>query len=105
MLTQGILFANGSINNVLSDNARAFRDGGPDIGGSLIDPNDLEAISTPSGADSLVMDLRAKPETGDPGSFAIGLLGSDGWLAVELSAMEKTGKGEVVSQPKGYNWR
>ena len=49
---------------------------------------------------SINMDLRAKPEAGDPGSFAIGLLGSDGWLSVELSAMEKTGKGEVVSQPK-----
>jgi type IV pilus assembly protein PilQ len=96
----GDLFANGSINNVLSDNARVFRSGGPDIGGSLIDPDDLDLISTPTGADSMVMDLRAKPEAGDPGSFAIGLLGSDGWLSVELSAMEKTGKGEVVSQPK-----
>ncbi|MBK8288475.1 MAG: type IV pilus secretin PilQ family protein [Cellvibrionales bacterium] len=96
----GDLFANGSINNVLSDNNRIFRSGGPDIGGTLIDPDDLDLISTPTGADSMVMDLRAKPEAGDPGSFAIGLLGSDGWLSVELSAMEKTGKGEVVSQPK-----
>ena len=96
----GDLFANGSINNVLSDNNRIFRSGGPDIGGTLIDPDDLALISTPTGADSMVMDLRAKPEAGDPGSFAIGLLGSDGWLSVELSAMEKTGKGEVVSQPK-----
>ncbi len=96
----GDLFANGSINNVLGSNARVFRDGGPDIGGTLIDEGDLDAISTPFGADSMVVDMRAKPEAGDPGSFAIGLLGSDGWLAVELSAMEKTGKGEVVSQPK-----
>ncbi|HSC74828.1 MAG TPA: type IV pilus secretin PilQ [Pseudomonadales bacterium] len=96
----GDLFANGSINNVLSQNARVFRSGGPDIGGTLIDDGDLDIISTPTGADSMVVDMRAKPEAGDPGSFAIGLLGSDGWLSVELSAMEKTGKGEVVSQPK-----
>lgn len=48
----------------------------------------------------MVVDMRAKPEEGDPGSFSIGFLGNDGWLAVELSALEKTGKGEVVSQPK-----
>lgn len=96
----GDLFAGGSINNVLGDNARVFRSGGPDIGGTLIKQSDLDVISTPTGADSMVVDMRAKPDAGDPGSFAIGLLGSDGWLSVELSAMEKTGKGEVVSQPK-----
>jgi type IV pilus assembly protein PilQ len=96
----GDLFANGSINNVLGSNNRAFRSGGPDIGGTLVDEGDLDVISTPTGADSMVVDMRAKPEAGDPGSFAIGLLGSDGWLSVELSAMEKSGKGEVVSQPK-----
>jgi type IV pilus assembly protein PilQ len=94
----GDLFAGGSIDNVLSGNNGII--GGGNNGGSLIDPDDLDAISTPFGADSMVVDLRAKPEAGDPGSFAIGILGSDGWLAVELSAMEKTGKGEVVSQPK-----
>jgi type IV pilus assembly protein PilQ len=94
----GDLFAGGSINNVLSRNNGII--GGGNNGGSLIVPGDLDVISQPTGADSMVVDLRAKPEAGDPGSFAIGLLGSDGWLAVELSAMEKTGKGEVVSQPK-----
>lgn len=104
----GDLFAGGSIDNVLSSNNRVFRNGlgnetdaqgYPRIGGTLIDGTG-DIISQPTGADSMVVDLRAKPEAGDPGSFAIGLLGSDGWLAVELSAMEKTGKGEVVSQPK-----
>ena len=99
-MNNGDVFANGSIDNVLNANSRVFRDGGPDIGGTLIDPGDLDGISTPTGADSMVMDMRAKPEEGDPGSFAIGLLGSQGWLAVELSAMEKSGRGEVVSQPK-----
>lgn len=99
-MNNGDVFTNGSIDNVLNANNRVFRDGGPDVGGSLIDPGDLDAISTPTGADSMVMDMRAKPEEGDPGSFAIGLLGSQGWLAVELSAMEKSGRGEVVSQPK-----
>lgn len=94
----GDLFAGGSINNVLSGNNGII--GGGNNGGSLIVPGDLDVIRRPTGADSMVVDLRAKPEAGDPGSFAIGLLGSDGWLAVELSAMEKTGKGEVVSQPK-----
>lgn len=96
----GDVFAGGSINNVLSGNNALFRSGGPDVGGSLIDPGDLDAISTPTGADSMVVDLRAKPAEGDPGSFAIGLLGTDGWLSVELTALEKTGRGEVVSQPK-----
>jgi len=99
-LNAGDVFTNGSIDNVLNANNRLFRDGGPDIGGTLIDPGDLDGISTPTGADSMVMDMRAKPEEGDPGSFAVGLLGSQGWLAVELSAMEKSGRGEVVSQPK-----
>lgn len=94
----GDLFAGGSINNVLSGNNGII--GGGNNGGSLIVPGNLNVIRQPTGADSMVVDLRAKPEAGDPGSFAIGLLGSDGWLAVELSAMEKTGKGEVVSQPK-----
>jgi type IV pilus assembly protein PilQ len=92
-------FVNGSINNVLSGNNAVFRNRGTK-GGSYIKPDDLDVISTPTGADSMVVDMRAKPEEGDPGSFAIGLLGSDGWLAVELSALEKTGKGEIVSQPK-----
>jgi type IV pilus assembly protein PilQ len=96
----GDVFGNGSINNVLSDANRLYRDAGPDSGGTLIDSGDLDGISTPTGADSLVADLRAQPEEGDPGTFAVGLLGSDGWLAVELSALEKTGRGEVVSQPK-----
>ncbi len=99
-LNAGDLFTNGSIDNLLSANNPLFRDGGADVDGSYIDPDDLEAISTPTGADSMVMDMRAQPEEGDPGTFAIGLLGSDGWLGVELSAMEKTGRGEVVSQPK-----
>lgn len=101
------LFANGSINNVLSGNNAVYRFLGDSLddemgvnGGSYIKPNDLNVISTPTGADSMVVDMRAKPEEGDPGSFSIGFLGSDGWLAVELSALEKTGKGEVVSQPK-----
>lgn len=92
-------FINGSINNVLSGNNALFRNRG-DKSGSYIKPGDLDLISTPTGADSMVVDMRAKPESGDPGTFAIGLLGNDGWLAVELSALEKTGKGEVVSQPK-----
>ena len=92
-------FVNGSINNVLSGNNALFRNRG-DKSGSYVKPDDLDIISTPTGADSMVVDMRAKPEEGDPGSFSIGLLGNDGWLAVELSALEKTGKGEVVSQPK-----
>ncbi len=92
-------FVNGSINNVLNANNAVFRKRG-DKSGSYIDPDDLDIIKTPTGADSMVVDMRAKPEEGDPGSFSIGLLGNDGWLAVELSALEKTGKGEVVSQPK-----
>lgn len=105
----GDLFANGSINNVLSGNNAFYKFGGKGedgkaVGsakaGSYIKPGDLDVISTPTGADSMVVDMRAKPEEGDPGSFSIGLLGNDGWLAVELSALEKTGKGEVVSQPK-----
>lgn len=96
----GDLFSTGSINNVLGENNALFRDAGSDINGTLIEESDLDAISTPGGADSLVVDMRAQPEEGDPGTFAIGLLGSDGWLAVELSALEKTGRGEVVSQPK-----
>jgi type IV pilus assembly protein PilQ len=92
-------FINGSIDNVLNANNAVFRNRG-DKSGSYIDPDDLDIISTPTGADSMVVDMRAKPEEGDPGTFAIGLLGNDGWLSVELSALEKTGKGEVVSQPK-----
>jgi type IV pilus assembly protein PilQ len=92
-------FINSSINNVLSGNNAVFRNRG-DKSGSYIKPDDLDIISTPTGADSMVVDMRAKPEEGDPGSFSIGFLGNDGWLAVELSALEKTGKGEVVSQPK-----
>ncbi|MCC7516350.1 MAG: type IV pilus secretin PilQ family protein [Pseudomonadales bacterium] len=100
-LRNGDAFLNGSIDNVLSANNAAYRFLRKDPkAGSYIDPDDLELISTPTGADSMVMDLRAQPEEGDPGTFAIGLLGSDGWLSVELSALEKTGKGEVVSQPK-----
>ena len=87
-------------NNVLGSNNPLFRDSGSDVEGSYIDEGDLDAISSPLGPDSLVMDLRAQPEEGDPGTFAVGLLGSDGWLAVELSALEKSGRGEVVSQPK-----
>ncbi len=86
-------FLNSSINNVLSESNASGR-------GGYIKNDDLDAISTPTGADSMVVDMRAKPEEGDPGSFSIGFLGNDGWLAVELSALEKTGKGEVVSQPK-----
>lgn len=96
----GDVFAGGSINNVLSGFNPLFRSGGPDVGGTLIDPNDLDIISTPTGADSMVVDMRALPEQGDPGTFALGFLGTDGWLSVELSALEKTGRGEIVSQPK-----
>lgn len=102
-LSLGDVFTNGSIDNVLNSNNPGFRSRNTGRGtpqGSYIDVDDLDAISTPTGADSMVMDMRAKPETGDPGTFAIGLLGDNGWLAVELSAMEASGNGEVVSQPK-----
>lgn len=92
-LNQGDIFSTGSINNVLGENNINGR-------GLYINDDDLDVISTPGGADSLSVDLRAKPEEGDPGTFAIGILGSDGWLGVELSAMEKSGTGEIVSQPK-----
>jgi type IV pilus assembly protein PilQ len=92
-------FANGSINNLLNANNAVFRNRGTE-GGSYIDPDDLDVIKQPSGADSMAVDMRAQPEEGDPGTFAVGLLGKNGWLSVELSALEKTGKGEIVSQPK-----
>lgn len=92
-LNQSDIFTTGSINNLLGANNANGR-------GDYIKLDDLDVISTPTGADSLSVDLRAKPEEGDPGTFAIGILGSDGWLGVELSAMEKSGTGEIVSQPK-----
>lgn len=93
----GDLTTSGSIANALTGNHFSHN---PNVGTALVDPGDLEVVSTPSGADAMVMDMRAQPEEGDPGSFAIGIMGTQGWLGVELSAMEKTGRGEVVSQPK-----
>jgi type IV pilus assembly protein PilQ len=47
--------------------------------------------------DSLNVDLGV---AGAPGNFAIGFLTDDLLLAMELTAMESQGRGEIVSQPK-----
>lgn len=48
----------------------------------------------------LVVDLAAAPPAGTASSIAVGYLGDNGLLTLELSALEAEGKGEVISQPK-----
>lgn len=48
-------------------------------------------------ASSLMVDLGA---AGASSSIALGYAGSDGMLALELSALEDSGNGEVIAQPK-----
>ena len=47
--------------------------------------------------DALAVDLGV---AGPTGSFAVGYVGTDVALAMELSALESQGRGEIVSQPK-----
>lgn len=47
--------------------------------------------------DALVVDMGVESPTS---SFALGILGNDGLLQLELSALEASGNGEVIAQPK-----
>lgn len=100
----GILGAeSGSKNTVLygggQDNIRSMTV-------NALDPDaDEENIwnTTPGGTaqsldDAMAVDLAA--QNVNAASLAVGLLTSKGLLALELSAMEGSGNGEVVSQPK-----
>lgn len=66
---------------------------------SIIDSaNSISAGDNPTlMPDALNVDLGV---AGAPGNFAIGFLTDDLLLAMELTAMESQGRGEIVSQPK-----
>ncbi|MCB1616802.1 MAG: type IV pilus secretin PilQ [Pseudomonadales bacterium] len=52
-------------------------------------------------ADALVADLAATPSAGDAGRFTLGFSNDKlSLLSLELSALESTGRAELVSQPK-----
>ena len=54
-------------------------------------------LERPSFPDALVVDLGA---SGAPSSIALGYAGNNGLLQLELSALEASGNGEVIAQPK-----
>lgn len=57
----------------------------------------LTSMAMPSYEDALAVDLGV---TGAPSSIALGYAGNSGLLQLELSALEASGNGEVIAQPK-----
>lgn len=61
---------------------------------------DVDYIDTGE-PDALVVDLGATPSAGDAGRFTLGFSNDNiGLLTLELSALESSGRAELVSQPK-----
>lgn len=58
---------------------------------------DPSSVSPPEITNGLISDLGV---AGPTGSLAIGFIGNNGFLDLELSALESQGGGEVVAQPK-----
>ncbi len=57
-------------------------------------------VPTTTGATDLYVDLAATPVAAAPSRFAIGLFKDKGLLEFEISALQSTGRGAVVAQPK-----
>lgn len=67
-------------------------------GGSTIDEALAEnSVTRPSFPEALAVDLGAQSATS---SIALGYAGNNGLLQLELSALEASGNGEVIAQPK-----
>jgi len=71
----------------------------PSAGDDFVLSGSLDAVSgrAPTPTEALVVDLGVdKPAA----SFALGYAGNSGLLQLELSALEASGQGEVIAQPK-----
>ncbi len=94
----GVRWGGFGLKNMLDENLQ--------VGASL---NAVETLrGTPTGpvptatsdANDLFVDLSATPVAARPARFAIGLFKDRGLLEFEISALESTGRGAVVAQPK-----
>jgi len=65
-------------------------------GQTLAQAQATTALAGPSFPDALVVDMGVQ----SPSSIALGYAGSKGLLELELSALEASGNGEVIAQPK-----
>jgi type IV pilus assembly protein PilQ len=100
----GVVWGLATVNDILdrSDSGRTqtVLTGGQ---GALADISQGEDVVVTSGSgqfSGLVTDMRAASRGPAPGQFTIGFFKGSGFLSLELSALEASGRGEVVSQPK-----
>ena len=83
----------------LSDNINAYNTAIAEAvagGATLAQAQALNSVARPTFPDALVVDMGVQ----SPSSIALGYAGSKGLLELELSALEASGNGEVIAQPK-----
>lgn len=84
------------VNNNLVDYNQAINEaviGGQSLGDAIA----TTALQGPTFPDALVVDLGVP---NPPSSIALGYAGNSGLIQLELSALESSGNGEVIAQPK-----
>ncbi len=87
----------GVANRTGNDHHQSLVGGGQDTMRTMADPDEDTIWSGDGLNDAMAVDF---PASANAASLALGVLSDNGLLALELSAMESSGKGEVVSQPK-----